>query len=115
MTEAEPAFSWRYATIIGTLSAAIAIAVAAGVTVAFSSTGNPPFAGNADATALTVVMGLVITPLLSGLVAFVISVFAAKRPMFGQVAAAIVLSWVCDVALGVPVAVITVVLTRPHV
>lgn len=107
----ERSFSWRYATAVAIVAAVLAVAVTAALLVVLAVTGNRPFAGSADATILGVAVMSVVTPLLSCLVAFTISVFTAKQAMGRHALAAMGLSLLFDVAFGVPAAVPAIVLT----
>lgn len=107
----ERSFSWRYSTVVAILSAAVAVAVTVGVLVTLSVTGNRPFAGSGDATALGLIVALVVTPLMSILVAFTASVFTARQAMLLHAGAAMGLSLLFDVAFGVPAVVLAIVLT----
>lgn len=112
--KAKRPFSWRFAILAGAASAIVAVAVTIGVILVLQATGNRPFAGDGDATTLAVLVSLIVTPLLSSLLAFAISAFFARSSMILHAIAAVVLSLLFDVAFGFPAGVIAVALTGPR-
>ena len=110
MTETH--FDWRYAIVVGFVSALVAVAIMVSVLVVLANSAGMRATGD-DNTVVGLVVAALITPLLSGLLAFSLTEFTAKAAAMRQALAAIFLSLLFDVALGVPAAVLAVVLTRP--
>ena len=107
-------FSWRFAILAGAASAIVAVAVTISVVLVLQATGNRPFAGDGDATALAVLVAVIVTPLLSSLLAFAIAAFVARSSMILHAIAGVVLSLFFDVAFGIPAGVIAIALTGPR-